>query len=51
MSLLTSWLTSPLPDAAIQIAPECVSVAVIGSRGGEPVVQGYSIEPLPAGAG
>jgi type IV pilus assembly protein PilM len=50
MSLLTSWLTSPLPDAAIQIAPECVSVAVIGSRGGEPVVQGYAIEPLSAGA-
>ena len=50
MSLLTSWLASPLPDAAIQIAPECVSVAVIGSRGGEPVVQGYAIEPLAAGA-
>jgi len=50
MSLLTSWLASPLPDAAIQIAPECVSVAVIGSRGGESVVQGYAIEPLPAGA-
>jgi type IV pilus assembly protein PilM len=50
MSLLTSWLASPLPDAAIQIAPECVSVAVIGSRGGEPVVQGYAIEPLPVGA-
>jgi type IV pilus assembly protein PilM len=50
MSLLTSWLASPLPDAAIQIAPECVSVAVIGSRSGEPVVQGYAIEPLPAGA-
>jgi Tfp pilus assembly PilM family ATPase len=50
MSLLTSWLASPLPDAAVQIAPECVSVAVIGSRGGESVVQGYAIEPLPAGA-
>ena len=50
MSLLTAWLASPLPDAAIQIAPECVSVAVIGSRAGDPVVQGYAIEPLPAGA-
>lgn len=49
MSLLTSWLGSPLPDAAIQIAPECVSVAVLGSRGGEPVVQGYAIEPLAGG--
>lgn len=50
MSLLTSWLASPLPDAAIQIAPEAVSIAVLGSRGGEPVVQGYAIEPLPPGA-
>jgi type IV pilus assembly protein PilM len=50
MSVLTSWLASPLPDAAIQIAPECVSVAVIGSRGADSVVQGYAIEPLPAGA-
>ena len=50
MSLLTSWLSSPLPDAAIQVAPEYVSVAVVGHRGGEPVVEGYAIEPLPAGA-
>jgi type IV pilus assembly protein PilM len=44
------WLTSPPPDAAIQIAPEAVSVAVLGSRGGEAVVQGFAIEPLPSGA-
>jgi type IV pilus assembly protein PilM len=50
MSLLTSWLASPPPDAAIQLAPEAVSVGVLGSRGGAPVVQGYAIEPLPAGA-
>ena len=50
MSFLTSWLASPLPDAAIQVAPEGVSVAVIGSSGREPVVQGYAIEPLPPGA-
>jgi Tfp pilus assembly PilM family ATPase len=50
MSLLTSWLSSPLPDAAIQIARECVAIAVVGQRGGDPVVQGYAIEPLPAGA-
>jgi len=50
MSLLTSWLASPLPDAAIQIAPEAVSVGVLGFRGGTPVVQGYAIEPLPAGS-
>lgn len=50
MSLLTSWLASPLPDAAIQIAPESVSVAVVSSRGAEAAVQGYAIEPLPAGS-
>jgi type IV pilus assembly protein PilM len=49
MSFLTSWLASPPPDAAIQIAPEAVSVAILGFRGGEPVVQGYAIEPLSAG--
>src|SRR4051812_8449916 len=50
MSLLTSWLASPPPDAAIQIAPEAVSVVVLGFRGGAPTVQGYAIEPLPDGA-
>lgn len=50
MTLLTSWLASAPPDAAVQIAPESVSVAVLGSRGGEPIVSGYAIEPLPAGA-
>jgi type IV pilus assembly protein PilM len=45
-----TWLTSPVPDAAIQIAPEHVSVAVLGSRGGETVVQGFAIEPLAPGA-
>ena len=49
MSLLTSWLASAPPDAAIQIAPESVSIAILGSRGGEAVVQGYAIEPLAAG--
>jgi len=50
MSLLTSWLTSPLPDAAIQVTPESVSIAILGTRGGEVVVQGYAIEPVPPGA-
>src|SRR5699024_8248336 len=35
---------------AVRIAPESVSVAVLGWRGGEAVVHGYAIEPLPAGA-
>ena len=33
MSLLASWLASPPPDAAIEIAPEAVSIAVLGGRG------------------
>lgn len=50
MSLLASLLASPPPDAAIEIAPEAVSVAVLGSRGSGPVVQAYASAPLPPGA-
>jgi len=50
MSLLASWLASPPLDAAIEIAPEAVSIAVLGGRGQHAVVQGYAVEPLPAGA-
>jgi Tfp pilus assembly PilM family ATPase len=50
MSLFASWLASPLPDAAIEIAPERVSVAVVDKRGGGLVVQTHASEVLPAGA-
>jgi type IV pilus assembly protein PilM len=50
MSVLTSWLASPAPDAAIEIAPEAVSVAAVTTRGRDAIVQAYAIEPLPAGA-
>jgi type IV pilus assembly protein PilM len=50
MSLFASWLASPPPDAAIEIAPERVSVAVVGDRSGRPVVQAHASEALPAGA-
>jgi type IV pilus assembly protein PilM len=50
MSLLTSWLASPPLEAAIEIAPAAVSIAVLGGRGAKAVVQGYAVEPLPAGA-
>jgi type IV pilus assembly protein PilM len=50
MSLLTSWLSSPPLDAAIEIAPEAVSIAIVGGRGPTPVVQGYAVEPLPVNA-
>jgi type IV pilus assembly protein PilM len=45
-----SWLASPPPDAAIELSPERVSVATMGTRGSGLVVQGYATEPLPAGA-
>ena len=33
MSILTSWLASPPPDAALELAPDSVSGAVISARG------------------
>jgi type IV pilus assembly protein PilM len=50
MSLLANWLASPPLDAAIEIAPEAVSIAILGGRGQNAVVQGYAVEPLPPGA-
>ena len=50
MSMLSSWLAAAPPDAAVEIAPEGVAVAVLGSRGRDPVIQAYGTAPLPAGA-
>jgi len=50
MSLFASWLASPPPDAAIEIAPERVSIAVVGERSRRLVVEAYASEPLPPGA-
>ncbi len=50
MSILASWLASPPLEAALEISPAAVSVAVLGGRATNPVVQGYAVEPLPAGA-
>jgi type IV pilus assembly protein PilM len=50
MSLLTSWLKSPPPDAAIEIGPTRVSAAALGSRGSSFVLLGHAGEALPAGA-
>ncbi|OFW13711.1 MAG: hypothetical protein A3F70_01090 [Acidobacteria bacterium RIFCSPLOWO2_12_FULL_67_14] len=47
---LASWLTSPLPDAAVEIAPERVSAAALSGRPGSLRVQAYAEEALPAGA-
>ena len=50
MSILASWLASPPLEAALEISPAAVSVAVLGGRSSNPVVQGYAVEPLPEGA-
>ena len=44
-----SWLASAPPDAAIEIAPDAVSIAVLGSRGAEAVVQAYGSADLLVG--
>jgi type IV pilus assembly protein PilM len=50
MSLLASWLASPPPDAAVEIAPERVAAATITERSGGFVVSSYAVEALPPGA-
>ena len=53
MNLLTSWLASPPPDAAVEIAPTRVSAATVvpnGSAGAGLAVRSHAIEPLPPGA-
>jgi Tfp pilus assembly PilM family ATPase len=50
MSLFASWLGSPPPDAAVEIATDHVSAAVVSERGRDLAVQAYAAEPLPAGA-
>ena len=46
MSILASWLASPPLEAALEISPAAVSVAVLGGRSSNPVVQGYAVEPF-----
>ena len=50
MSLLTSWLASPPPDAAVEIAPERVTAASIVPLGDGIAVSSYAVAPLPPGA-
>jgi type IV pilus assembly protein PilM len=50
MSLLSSWLASPPPDAAVEIAPSWVSAASLAHRGNAMAVQAYAVEPLPESA-
>jgi Tfp pilus assembly PilM family ATPase len=50
MSILSSWLASPPPDAAIDIAADRVAAAVLALRSDGPVVTAYAVEPLRPGA-
>jgi type IV pilus assembly protein PilM len=47
---IASWLASSAPDAAIEIAPDAVTVAVVGWRGGDAVVQAFATAAVPSGA-
>jgi type IV pilus assembly protein PilM len=47
---IASWLASSAPDVAIEIAADAVSVAALGARGAEAVVQAYGTAPVPPGA-
>ncbi len=49
MSLLARWLASPPPDAAVEIAAERISAAVVSARGDGLAVTGYASEPLAPG--
>ncbi len=50
MNPIASWLASPPPDAAIEIAADRVTAAVVQFHGGGAVVSGYASEPLRPGA-
>ena len=47
--LLASWLASPPPDAAIEIAADRVAAAALSTRGSGLVVNGHGVETLAAG--
>jgi Tfp pilus assembly PilM family ATPase len=47
---MSRFLSSPPADAAIEIAPEWVSIALVSAGGGTTAVRGYAIEPLAPGA-
>ena len=50
MSLLSSLLMAPPADAVVEIGAEAVSAATLSGRAGQAAVDGFAIEPLPAGA-
>lgn len=49
MSIFTSWLASPPPDAAVEIAPERIAAAALSVRGSQLAISAYASQPLPSG--
>jgi Tfp pilus assembly PilM family ATPase len=49
MSLLATWLASPPPDAAIEIAADRVAAAVVVARGDRLAVSAYASDPIAPG--
>jgi Tfp pilus assembly PilM family ATPase len=49
-SMLTRWLSSRPPSAALEIDARRVTAVAIAGRGSARVLSGYATEPLPAGA-
>ncbi len=49
MSVLASWLASPPPDAAIEVAADRVAAAALTTRGSGLVVSGHAVEMLAPG--
>ena len=49
MSLLASWLASPPPDAAVEIAADRVAAAVVVARGDRLAVTAYASDPVAPG--
>jgi hypothetical protein len=49
MSAITSWLSAPPPDAAVEIAPDAVSVAALGAGGRAGIVRGCAVAPVEPG--
>jgi Tfp pilus assembly PilM family ATPase len=49
MSVLTSWLASPVPDVALEISAQRVSAAVMATRGRAFAIHRHASEDLPSG--
>jgi Tfp pilus assembly PilM family ATPase len=49
MSLFSSWIASPAPDAVVEVTSDRVAVAAIGEQGGRLAIESCAVEPLEPG--